>query len=195
MEGEYRTLHADKVIIAISPTIGNLHFLSLNAAETAAFTPVQVHPGFYSVELQSNNTEFFGASMQNFNNTANFDAPNYPTLTLIYPAAHPGSFVGHARANSSLDTIETIVATIQTNLEQLREAPNPVDVALVRVSPHTGYFPHFPVDELAYSPYRPIYDLQGLRNTFYVGALFPYPDTTLITDHGKRLVDEHFPPK
>ena len=191
IDGLKKKVTADKLIIAIPQFLDNLDFLDLSNKEEAAFEPVKYFPGYFAVQLRmETNTTIPLVLNRDFSNTANYFETDFPdiTLTRFTGAAEPfyATFAVATDDISNHDMKEVIKASLvkQANL------PNPVNMTFVKMIRHI-YWPHFDSDTLKYSkPYRALNRLQGDDDTYYVGALLTYADTTLIANHAYKIVQK-----
>lgn len=192
--GQSQLIIANKVIIAIPQTLFNLNLIGmdLNAEEVAAFNRVIINPGFFALELQGV-LPYPAVDMMNFSNVVGYQEPTYPTIATLYPGfASIGAPVLAGLATGNI-TYNQMLAIVQANITQMKTmSPAPLDLTLLQMIQHTDYFPHFPQSALATSPWKRIYDLQGKRNTFWLGALPTFADTTLIVDYAYRIVNQNF---
>lgn len=98
--------------------------------------------------------------------------------------------------NYNYNISDDITSTIEDNLIQFAQLPNPINISLKTLSPHVGYFPHLTEETLNTNPngFKKINDRQGYRHMYGAGALYPFADNTLGACAAFDLVTANFPP-
>jgi len=91
--------------------------------------------------------------------------------------------------------ISDMADRITHQMEVMSLLPTPVDLSLVEVVVHTGYFPHPLAQVLQQNPgyYGDLNALQGTSKTFWIGAGPSVASTTSTIEHGHLLRLQFFP--
>lgn len=194
IDGVEHEVFGDKIIVAIEPTLDNLSPFDLDHDEFELFRYVKVNSGFFDA-LFSVDTGIPFTYFQNYANTHNFKEPSYPSMLSISSGFAPG-YAGGAIFSEDPDfTVAAATAVLEADIVKLDLLPNPItNVTLLEVRKHYGYMGQFTGSVLrSHDPYKKLRLLQGHLNTYYVGALTAFADTSYIAEYAYDLVNYHFP--
>ena len=93
-------------------------------------------------------------------------------------------------------TVDQITPVIQG---QLAKIPASVftNTSIVRVLSHVPFQPYFNAADLAASPnpYTQIAQMQGRRETYWLGSTVTYAESVMVMEHALELINANFPSK
>jgi len=199
-----KVFFVDKLVVAIPETLSNLKFLDLDLRERAAFADVTTKNYWvFEAAVTGAITEPSGTSngftVFSVDVLAADGQPPQPCMLGINRALPYGPVNGWAGSNyyisdSAMKNITAqnlaILASINTTLissASLAPASDPVFIRHV-------FSPFFPASSLAKSPtpFSVIANLQGHRNTYYIGALLSIPDSSKVWEFAYQIVNHYF---
>jgi len=195
--GQQQHVIGDSLVIAIPPTLDNLQKIGLNLQqqEYNVFKSMQVVPGYYG---------FSFTAQQNFQSISNvntqdplgeLDVELAPVPLFFCDFGNTSLCNGFAISAEPLNTSDMADRiTHQMEIMSLL-TPTPVDLSVVEVISHTGYFPHPTAQVLQQNPgyYGNLNALQGTTKTFWIGAGPSTAATTITIEHGHLLRQQFFP--
>jgi hypothetical protein len=188
-------IKANKLIVAIPPTAGNMAFLSDQTnEESALFSKVQLRYSIpavlqesspFSNALYAKKTAWYMYNVDPMNPFLQAQEPSifsigkfwyYQFPVLTYFAAHPEDLY---TTNNNIASQLSTVPLLQAQLNY------PV--------PHSQYQPYFSASDLQASPnpYTRFGNIQGQSNTIYVGATFSFAEQVKVMEHAYRTVNAH----
>jgi len=179
------------IIVSFPQLLANLQFMDLNAEETSIFQNVRANSYFdFRVDVAgpiANNQGF---------NLASIDyitlIPPFPNILALRREIPYGPAVGYAYADQDITTSDMFNLVNQYLGYIPATALTQAD--LVAFNRHS-YQAHFTLESLAQSPtpYTRLNNLQGLRNTYWTGALLSFAETSSIWQRTYTLIDTNFP--
>ena len=186
-----------KVIAAFSPQLNDIQFMNPDSLETSLFkhakyfyyytgTAITEGPLAVNTSYQVGNSDLINSQ---------FQVPFVPSVTNVGRVLTYGP--SQIQATSDVQkSVTEMRAIVQEQLDRI--PPNiftNVDVDIF--FQHGGYWGYFDNKSLRknYSPWAKLNDLQGHRNTFWVGALNRMASSSHIWDDSYRIIAQYFPPK
>ncbi len=185
------TYKCNKLIVSYPQLLDKLAPLDLDETETAVFQNVRSRY-YFAGNVRVGGPLLDGKNFGLNNVNANGSTPALPAVLQIYRALTYGPTQMQASSNDaiSLDNMRAIVNA------QLGRLPSGLvsSVTLVDLVYHT-FQPYFTTDELAKAngSYTALANLQGHRNTYYVGSLARFAASFLVWEDSLQLVTDHFP--
>jgi len=187
----------NKVIVSYPQTLLSMATFDLDAQEFAVFANVENYNFWCGDVYVSGNitNQAFQLTVANFSSP--FFEALYPGIVFLqkeYPDLRPAQFLAYSKTWLPINQITTLVTT------QLRKfaAYGLIDsnFTIATVEYHL-YIPHGRNASMAQSPnfYTKLKNLQGHRNTYYVGGLPSYQLSYVVWEHSYNLIQENFPPK
>jgi len=122
--------------------------------------------------------------------------PSFPATLLLYRKFAEGKAALQAFATTPLSIPELTATIIEPQLQGLIQSGALANITNIDVWLH-DYNPHFYVEFLGESvaPFNKVKAIQGVKNTFVIGAAFSTPDTMIIKNQAIDLADRFFPPR
>jgi hypothetical protein len=197
--GAEQHLIGDELVMAIPPTLENMEKIgmTLQSEEHAVFQHMRVSPGYFGVEFESAEVTpvLTNSNTQNLFGEANFDITPVPIILceFINASGNQGPCHGFAVSTHKTNVTEMTERVIhQTELMDL--LPNSVNFTLTSIVEHEGYFAHIEQQALENDPtlYGKLNALQGLFDTYWIGAGSSYADRTLAIEHANSIAQAHF---
>jgi hypothetical protein len=203
--------HCDNVVVAFPQTLTNLNssVWDLDVTETAIFSQTAVREYVWGSAIITGPTIPNGTGFNvQFRNTSDqfFTAP-YPGLVQILRDDQVPVAAWYAVSNVGASQVDTAtLLMIAGNEAGLLQHVGPLTQAggppLFSSVTFTGQHPHqyqpfvTNVTALATSPnfYTQVYNLQGYRGTYYVGATTGYSASFVVWENAYKLVQMYFPP-
>jgi hypothetical protein len=186
-----------KLVVAFPPTSSALGFMLLDQTESGLFSLVQTRPYFTGAVQVEGGLDHVGAfSLTNVDPTQTYDLPFLPSITSVSRDLPFGPAQIPSVGNSTELSFQAMSQAVQSQLGNIANANSPLfsSYSMITFLAHV-FQPHFPVGALAESPtpYTMLEQLQGHRNTYYIGAVKDFAQSTLLWEKSYRFVNDYFP--
>lgn len=186
----------DKFIVAFPPTLQNILFMGPD------FTEIEVFESVYFVQEMSSvvqvqgpvTTSGHGFAVANSDRSRPpLNQPPSPLLLQVSRSRTFGPACGYGFSQTPID--QGLLQSV------MRDQASNIPSTLLTNSVFTQFWNHdfaphwsMPVQAGPVSPYLMAENLQGYRNTYWVGALYTTFDSTKIWNKNHVLMAQHFPP-
>lgn len=203
--GEYQSYSCGSLFVTFAPVMSqaqsgwggwnsNIAFLHPDQHELNILSKVQ-HRAYYAFEVNVAGPAAAGAFNIYNLDPQNYDGlPVFPAISALQRTIPYGPAAGWASADTDL-SIDQITAVIA---DQLTRMPATVlnQTSLVTVVSHVPFQPHFSVADLSVSPspYTRLAQLQGYRDTYWLGSMLTFAESVMVMEHALRLINATFPP-
>lgn len=165
-----RLIKANKLLITIPPTLGNMKPFALNNEENNLFSQ-STYMGYYTILL--NNTGLpSGYEWINANDSfSTYNIPELPDACQIVETRISGLLYAWYRSPVSVTQREVEASTIAA-IQKLQKAGNYTTTTptVVEYRSHTPFKLKVSADAIGNGFYEELYGLQGKRSTWYAGA-------------------------
>lgn len=193
INGEEQLFTADSIIMAMPQTLQNLAPILPDLKEIETFAQVQVRH-YYAMELTAAGplADAGNFSITNIDVAQPGEFPQFPTVLDFERALPYGPMAGWFGSETPMSTAAALSAA-KTQLAGMPAAA--LTGVTVEEFIYHPYQPYFPVSALSQSPtpYTNIKNIQGYRNTYYVGALMTADaESVKVCEQGYNLVNEFF---
>ncbi len=182
-----------KLIVSYAQVPEKLTPLNLDETESAVFQNVKSRY-YFAGEIRLAGPLNEGNNFDISNLNSNGTTPVLPAITEIFRARS----YGPAQVKASSNDLISLSSMTDVVKEQLSRLPSGLvtGVTLVDLVYHT-FQPYFTTDELAKTngSYTALANLQGYRNTYYVGSLGRFAASFLVWEDSYQLIEAHFPPQ
>lgn len=179
-----KLIKAKKLLITIPPKIESLSHFDLSAQEEDIFGKF-VNAGYY-VSIIKNTGIPDNVAITNFAQDTPYNLPEFPG---IYGIQSPGvsglhiAFYGAPRSSASNpipdSEVQTdIIATIKNLQKSAPDMFEETDPEPVVYSSHTPFYLQAKPEDTKTGFYKKLYELQGLRNTYWTGATWRAQDSS-----------------
>ncbi|OOF96853.1 hypothetical protein ASPCADRAFT_515049 [Aspergillus carbonarius ITEM 5010] len=186
-DGEITVIEADATILAVPPTGPVLEGLDVDESESRLFD--QFIYGHYYAGLVR--VEGYPEGLQIINRGADtpYALPSLPCTFLINPTAVPDILMVSYGSEDPMTEAE-VQAAIVEDLFRLSDAGYDLgDPEFVAFADHSPFEMSVSSEAIEAGFYQDLNELQGYRNTYYVGATWEYPGSSAIW----RGVDQLLP--
>ena len=200
VNGRKKLFIADNLFVAVPQTLSGLSFMDLSKDEIKAFKGVDTRDYFameVDVEGQVNTTGNYAILNFNVLNPP-YSEPSYPSVLALTRSLPYGPTPAWSASDNHIETsaMTEIVANQLNTIVNEMPFPAVSKANLMRIFKHT-YQPYYSSHDLSKSPtpYTLIENLQGKKNTYYLGALMTFAESSMVMEHAYQLVTKNFPPK
>jgi hypothetical protein len=194
--GAVQHVIGDYVVVAIPPTLANMQKigLKLEKEEEDVFKSMQVVPGYYgfSCNAQQNFSSLSNVNLQD--SLGELDVELAPVPFVLCDFGNASMCNGFSLSVEPLNQTD-MTDRISQQFEIQTLLPTPVNLTLIEVVEHTGYFPHPAASVIQQNPgyYGDLNALQGQSKTLWIGAGPSTAATTIVIEHGHLLRQQFFP--
>lgn len=175
-----KLIQAKKIILAIPPKLHNLAAFDLDDHERSIFGQFK-NSGYYT-SLLRNSSIPNNVSVANIAPNTLYNLPPLPGAYAVVPTAVPGLkwalYCSNVTGKSDLSVKADIIASIQ-RIQKVSGLAFTTPEFVVFYS-HAPFELTVSAEAIKAGFYAELYALQGRRNTFYTGAAFVAPDSSLI---------------
>lgn len=181
-----KTIRAKKLVVAIPQTIDHLTGWDLDDNERAAFSRLQ-GVGYWTGVLGNTGLPA-GLTVTNVAANTPEDLPPLPSEFSFSPTSIENVIDLKYGGPTSL-TDDQVKQEVVSSLLRLQNAGlNTTTPEFLAFQNHNPYFLHVGADEVRNGFYDQLNALQGVRNTWYTGALFVTADSSLIWNFTESLL-------
>jgi hypothetical protein len=180
----HKVIEAKKIIIAIPPTLNNLHSFHLDFKERSLFEQFKA-TGYYTGLLRNSGLPL---SLLSRGSNTEFNVPGLPQIYSTEVSTIPGLqhvFYGSDTILPIDEVRSNIISTVQRFLPNTTSTAPPEFAVLSNHSPFVLTVPSSAIEK---GFYRDLNNLQGYRNTYYTGGTFQTQDSTLIWQFTEALL-------
>lgn len=196
VNGHHDSYSCGKLFMGFAPIVENLNFMHLDATEKAVFSKLNSRY-YYALETNiSGPADLIGGFNVLMIDPMQPDfLPAFPTITALQRGLPYGPAPGWLSANENLP-LSNVTEIIKAQLAKI-PASVLTNTSLIRVVPHVPFQPYFSVSDLGTSPtpYTQMTNLQGYRDTYWLGAALTYAESVMVMEHAWRIVNATLPYK
>jgi len=193
VDGVLKKYKCGKLIVAYPQLLEDIYYLDLDRCEINVFKNAR-NFYYYSSEISVNGPLSVGQSFTIFNVNQNntYGYPDLPADILVgrnLPYGPGYSFGGSINPISQ----DSMYAIMQGQLNNM--PPDLLtNITITERAPHDKFLAHFTKESLLQSPniYTRLKNLQGHRNTYWLGTLRNYADSAILWDQSYKFVQEYF---
>lgn len=189
-----KLIRAKKIVSTIPPILSNLAGFDLDPTELHLFKQFRYH-SYYAGILRHSGIPT-NLSLVNVGTNTTYNLPILPAAYGITQTRAPGLHLFQAAANAGqVLTNQQVEANIIASIDRMRAVgtlpnSNETTPGYAFFSSHTPYEVYVSTSAIAGGFYNRLFALQGKRNTFWSGAAFVTPDSTVIWQYTETLIPE-----
>jgi len=183
-----KLIKTEKIVVAIPLAPNNFAGWDLDSAEKDVFSAFE-DEGYWTALINGTGLPE-GTAINNVGVGTPFDIPIYPGITSIRETAEPGLFnvmytSPYAMTNKEIKT-QILDSLRRLNIPGVTATPQ--DVEWVAFKSHIPFFQHVTIEEIKNGFYKQAMALEGHRNTWYTGATWQAPDSSMIWNFTETIL-------